>query len=90
MFYISFGMIWEIILYIFLLVAFVAFIKASEVKFFRKRLSFWNRLLIALIFPLLAVILFVFGVFIIVLIILVFLVGFVFFLFGGRMRFKRV
>lgn len=82
-------MILEIAIYLFLLIAFVLFIKASEIRIFKRKLSFTSRIMIALVFPILAVFLFVFGVIIIILIILALIIGLLFFLFGGRIKFKK-
>ncbi|GEM_PF-3268543 len=82
-------MILEIVIYLFLLLSFVIFIKASEIRLFKRKLSLTSRIMIALVFPILAVFLFIFGIVILILILLAVIIGLLFFLFGGRIKFKK-
>lgn len=85
----------KVILYIFLLIAFLVFVKLDDIKVKgRKLFSFQHRLLFALAFPILLVMIVLFGslllVFILVLILIFGLILLLFILFGKiKLRFIR-
>lgn len=83
-------MAWKILLYIFLIIAFLIFLKLSTIQINgRKMISLPIRVILALMFPLFLVLIIFFGSLLLLFILAIFLVALVFFFLGKSQIFYK-